>query len=705
MPVRTPLLAFRLQLLALTLLGASCAGEAPAWLPAPEDFPNGLSLAGAPDSARDLSSHAFSDLGAWHMFGLPDPVADSLPGAFPGPLLLAEGGLWMGRETVAARLRLNGVPVSLAWDPSAPHASAHLPGRLRQDLVAPGLTLGLELVFASSRSTLIRATLVNRGLEELEAELAWGGEGFFLPVRVDAREGEVRVELPDGGTRMRVRVAASPGERPVETKTTGGPAPHYLIRTPSVLLPPGGAATRYALVTVEGGPGSGAGDSSSAGAPPGALVDDPEVRFLADPEAVLDQNRARWSAYLSRVVGRGEPPLVGGSDARAETGPSALDHLAVKAVQTLISNWRSPRGHLLHDGLFPSYAYRGFHGVWSWDSWKHARALALFAPELAKEQIRVMLDHQDAGGMIPDVIYVDSAENNWRDTKPPLAAWATHGIFLATGDTSFVAEVYPALLAYHEWWYRDRDHDGNGLCEYGSTDGTLIAAAWESGMDNAVRFDGAQMVRNGPQAWSMDRESVDLNAYLFADKGYLADLAQVLGRDADAARLGAERDRLGSLVRSTTFDDETGYFYDVHLQSRALVRIQGPEGWIPLWAGLATPEQADRVALVMTDSTRFAGRVPFPTLAMDHPEFDPLQGYWRGPVWLDQAYFAVRGLERYGHLREAGELRARLLEAPRGLLGNAPIHENYHPRTGEGLNAPHFSWSAAHLLLLIAEGR
>ena len=47
------------------------------------------------------------------------------------------------------------------------------------------------------------------------------------------------------------------------------------------------------------------------------------------------------------------------------------------------------------------------------------------------------------------------------------------------------------LKQYHNWWYRDRDHDQDGICEYGSTDGSLIAAMWESGMDNAVRFDDA----------------------------------------------------------------------------------------------------------------------------------------------------------------------------------------------------------------------
>lgn len=50
-------------------------------------------------------------------------------------------------------------------------------------------------------------------------------------------------------------------------------------------------------------------------------------------------------------------------------------------------------------------------------------------------------------------------------------------------------------MAYYKWWYNKRDHNRNGMCEYGSTDGTLEAAAWESGMDNAIRFDDAKMLK------------------------------------------------------------------------------------------------------------------------------------------------------------------------------------------------------------------
>ena len=127
-----------------------------------------------------------------------------------------------------------------------------------------------------------------------------------------------------------------------------------------------------------------------------------------------------------------------------------------------------------------------------------------------------MFDYQQPDGMIIDCIYTDPAENNARDSKPPLVSWAVDEIFTHTNDTAFISEMYPQLMAYYKWWYNKRDHNRNGMCEYGSTDGTLEAAAWESGMDNAIRFDDAKMLKNdgAEDAWSMDQESVDLNAYL-----------------------------------------------------------------------------------------------------------------------------------------------------------------------------------------------
>src|SRR5699024_5756015 len=185
--------------------------------------------------------------------------------------------------------------------------------------------------------------------------------------------------------------------------------------------------------------------------------------------------------------------------------------LMLKTVLTLQNNWRSAAGNLYHAGLFPSYHSKWFQGFWAWDGWKHAVALATFNPELAKEQVLAMYDYLDPDGFIPDDIFRNNQyeENNYRDTKPPLSAWAVWEIYTADGDRSFLEEMYPKLIKQHKWWYVNRDHDQNGLCEYGSTDGTLIAAKWESGMDNAVRFDESKLLKNSEKAYSLDQESVD----------------------------------------------------------------------------------------------------------------------------------------------------------------------------------------------------
>ena len=65
----------------------------------------------------------------------------------------------------------------------------------------------------------------------------------------------------------------------------------------------------------------------------------------------------------------------------------------VKAMETLITNWRSPAGMFKHSGLTPSMSYKWFNGVWGWDTWKNAAGIARIDPELAKDGIRCMFDY------------------------------------------------------------------------------------------------------------------------------------------------------------------------------------------------------------------------------------------------------------------------------------------------------------------------
>lgn len=397
-------------------------------------------------------------------------------------------------------------------------------------------------------------------------------------------------------------------------------------------------------------------------------------------ESLLSRNRERWTERL-------------GSLRRHFASEEDFD-LLVHAAATLIHNWRSPRGGIRHAGVIPSpFAYNGF---WAWDSWKHARALALFEPELARDQVRAMFDHQLPDGMIPDTVMVDPAGNNTANTKPPLAAWAVEGILAADGEWDFVEEMLPALLKYMAFWEKRRA-PGEELYAYGG-DG-LTEAKWESGWDNATRFDGARMVdgRDGP---IMNVLAVDLNAYIAHEKRIMADFCAVRGRKEDMAAFTAEAERLEGLIREKFFDEATGAFYDLTWPEGNHVPTLTAAAWAPLWTGAASKEQAERMAAHMFDEGRFKTPMPFPTVSRDDPRFER-NGYWRGPVWIDQACFAVEALKSYGKHSAAKDALRTIFSY---LREHDSFYECYNPFTGAPARgrrpaAAQFSWTAAHLLL------
>ncbi len=223
-------------------------------------------------------------------------------------------------------------------------------------------------------------------------------------------------------------------------------------------------------------------------------------------------------------------------------------------------------------------------------------------------------------------------------------------------------------------------------------------------MDNAIRFDKATMVQNSQTAWSFNQESVDLNAYLYAEKKFLSALAKVLHEDGLAEKFEKEMPSLKSKLQNNFYDAQSKYFYDYNFKADTLVKVIGPEAWTVLWAGAATNEQAKTVVEKIMDAAHFNTYLPFPTISASNPNFSPENGYWRGLVWIDQAYFALTGMRKYGYKKEAQQMQKKLFAHAQGLFEKQqPIRENYNPINGYGKNAQNFSWSATHLLLLLRQ--
>ncbi|WP_127132562.1 MGH1-like glycoside hydrolase domain-containing protein [Pseudoflavitalea rhizosphaerae] len=625
-----------------------------------DQFPDVLDLRNTVLKPRAIGPSVFSDLGAWHAYALPADKADY--GGFTGPLLMDMDGKWLGNGFARLLLLEEGKQLDLSTAKASLH---YYPGMLEQILEKEDLKIRIQLIFVSNREAMINTSITNLSDQQRSITPVYEGLAFGKDIELKGEGNTVQVSFTKAQQMFRLHLPEA-----LQCNIIRRDSSYTAIAQPITI----GKGATISWNRVE------------AFYP--SVNHTPESAF-PDFDTAFQKNKQRWNTYLNNYF-IGSPGL-----------NDQEKRLAVKAIVTLITNWRSASKDLLHDGVFPSVNYQGFYGVWSWDSWKQAVGLSLIDPRIAMDNIRCMFDYQDDEGMVPDCIYSNKSENNLRDTKPPLAAWGVYEVYKQAPDKAFLQEMYDKLVRYHRWWYANRDHNKNGLCEYGSTDGTRIAAAWESGMDNAVRFDSAVMLQNNTTAWSLNQESVDLNAYLFREKLYLADIALELGNKTAAKQWKREAAALKPLINKAFYDATRGFYYDQRMDKSGYISVDGPEGWIPLWAGISSKQQAAAVKQKMQNETIFNTLVPLPTLNASHPAFDPMNGYWRGPVWLDQFNYGIDGLKQYGYHELAAQLVYKLLKNGEGILSDAPICENYHPLTGKGLNAKNFSWSAAHLLLLL----
>ena len=631
----------------IILLTAVVAGFTAACNPASENIPTGkryefnniLDIAYTPDTLTRCRGW-FTDAGSWMGFTLPQK--DHWVNGFCGPFSLdMNRRQWMAQSAVTVGYADQANVIF------TPDSTCYFPGELYLSASSEEGKIIQRLNFLDASTALLRIHS-DAGKELSLTASQWGKE-----IQVQTDQNTVIARHPSG------EIVALTFTPDVSVKGTDN---NYQAKIN------GSEHDTYIAISFYTGE-----KELSAGLQKAQLA-------LSNPQEGLKANKERWEGYLTKILRKDMKP--------------EYDRIAVKAVVTLISNWRTHRGGLLHEGIVPSHAAYYFVGFWAWDTWRFSAALAKFDPELAKDNIRAMFDYQQPDGMIIDCIYTDPAENNARDSKPPLVSWAVDEIFTHTNDTAFISEMYPQLMAYYKWWYNKRDHNRNGMCEYGSTDGTLEAAAWESGMDNAIRFDDAKMLKNNgaEDAWSMDQESVDLNAYLALECKLLKKFASILGVTFDGPDYSSQ-------VADYFFDKEKGFFFDRRLKDGSFIQEPGCEAYTPLWTEVATADQVKAMLPMLTDTAKFSTYIPFPTVAADNPKYNP-RGYWRGPIWLDQTYFAIRGLRNYGYNKMADEYTLQVFDRLQGLKEGAPIHENYGTHTGELLKAPHFSWSSSHLLML-----
>ncbi|MDT8273069.1 MAG: DUF547 domain-containing protein [Desulfomonilia bacterium] len=427
----------------------------------------------------------------------------------------------------------------------------------------------------------------------------------------------------------------------------------------------------------------------------------------------------------------------------------------LKARKILDENWT---------GTFTKPAPSLYPHQWNWDSGFIAIGLSRYAPARAMKELDALFAVQWANGMLPQIVFnerelghyfpepdfwqTERSSNAPRHvltsgiTMPPIHAVAVEEIYVNARSplkiVPFLKKMYPRLLSLHNFLYRERDPMDEGL--------VYIRHPWESGIDNSPSWDAILGRMHVDRATlpayerkdlahavdaSMRPSDEDYDRYVFLVELFkrneydearirhecpflvqdplfnsilcranesLVRIASILGEPEDLPASWLEK--TSARIKNKLWDPARGIFNAYDLVAEQLIEIDTAAGFLPLYAGAATRDQAEILYKRLNSSSFCAlhqgNCFTIPNYDTHKDDFDR-SNYWRGPVWININWMLAHGLRRYGYTLKADSLQKDLLQLPIRF----GFHEYFDSFDGTGYGSDRFSWTAALFIDLV----
>jgi len=153
-----------------------------------------------------------------------------------------------------------------------------------------------------------------------------------------------------------------------------------------------------------------------------------------------------------------------------------------------------------------------------------------------------------------------------------------------------------------------------------------------------------------------DFAGLDLNVNLCLYEEIFAWMAVETGCPVDPRWQERARQRK-KLIQTLFWDEKRGFFADYDFVNQRPARVASAITFCPLWAGLATDEQARRVRDILAVLEGDFG------LSACEPSDRPRRYQWDHPaLWPPLTWWAVSGLRRYGYEADALRLAMKYLD-------------------------------------------
>ena len=236
----------------------------------------------------------------------------------------------------------------------------------------------------------------------------------------------------------------------------------------------------------------------------------------------------------------------------------------------------------------------------------------------------------------------------------PLFIMLAGAYYTRTGDRAFVESIWPNVQRALAWIDHYGDVDGDGFVEYTRKSKLgLIHQGWKDSHDAIFHADGTSA--EGPIALC------EVQGYVYAAKLAAAKLAKLFGDDAKARDLSKQAKTLFRRFEESFWCDELST-YALALDGRKQpCKVRTSNAGHCLFAGIATPEHARRVAATLTDEASLSGW-GIRTVATSEARYNPMS-YHNGSVWPHDNSLIAAGFARYDLRESTAIVLAGLLDA------------------------------------------
>jgi alpha,alpha-trehalase len=337
-------------------------------------------------------------------------------------------------------------------------------------------------------------------------------------------------------------------------------------------------------------------------------------------------------------------------------------------------------------------------------------------------------------------------------SQPPFLTAMILGVYERTKDRQWLRSTIPAIDRYYAFW-TSPPHlvEANGLSRYfdlgdGPAPEVVAAERDAQGLthyDRVREYFRAQDVRDYDVSQFYDRAAdrltdlfykgdrsmresgfdpsnrfgpfsadiihytpVCLNVLLYRMEDEASRIQSIVGNASAASEWRARAERRRQRIDSLLWDPEAGLYFDYNFETRQRRRYEFATTFYPLWAGVAKPDQARRVAANLPKFEVPGGLLTSTVTSGSQ---------WDAPYgWAPLQLIAVEGLRRYGFNADADRLARKFVSlVVDDFDAHGTIVEKYDVRRrssdlGSGLrfgytsNEVGFGWTNAAVLDLLA---